>query len=334
MGNNLPSAARTVSLYRQYNIRRMRLYDPHPPTLRSLAGTNISLTMGVSHSDLRDLANCPRVATAWVRRYILGFPNVTFRYIVVGNEIEPASELGPFVLPAMQNLYRAIGVAGLGGSIRVSTSIKTDLLKRWYPPQRGEFKCSVNWFIRPILQFLVSTRAPIFANVFPFQAFLNDRKNINLSFALLQPNNGVVLGGVYYDNLFYVLLDAVDAAMERILASALRLYTDNDPFESLKPDNKKPKTNPSTGNPSDHGSNNIEPNSLADGSPFTVENARIYIKNLMRVVRTGTPRNPGRPIETHIISMFDENLKPGPPYERHFGIFSTNGQPKFPFRFR
>ncbi|XP_042024361.1 probable glucan endo-1,3-beta-glucosidase BG3 [Salvia splendens] len=119
LGNNLPSSAATVRLYQLNNIRRMRLFDPHGP----LNGTNIRLIMGVSHPDLRDLANCPQAATAWVRRNILRFPNVTFRQIIVGNEIEPASELGPFVFPAMQNVYRAVRAAGLRGQIKVSTSI-------------------------------------------------------------------------------------------------------------------------------------------------------------------------------------------------------------------
>ncbi|KAG6432670.1 hypothetical protein SASPL_104253 [Salvia splendens] len=136
LGNNLPSSAATVRLYQLNNIRRMRLFDPHGP----LNGTNIRLIMGVSHPDLRDLANCPQAATAWVRRNILRFPNVTFRQIIVGNEIEPASELGPFVFPAMQNVYRAVRAAGLRGQIK--------------------------------------------------------------------PNSGVILGGVYYDNLFYVIYDA------------------------------------------------------------------------------------------------------------------------------
>ncbi|XP_047961880.1 glucan endo-1,3-beta-glucosidase-like [Salvia hispanica] len=184
----------------------MRLFDPHGPTLRALNGTNIRLMMGVSHSDLRDLANCPQAASAWVRRNILRFPNVTFRQIIVGNEIDPASELGPFVFPAIQNVYRAVRAAGLGGQIKAA-----------------RFKCSVNWFIRPIVEFVTETNAPLHFNVFPFYAYLNDRRNINLSFALLQPNSGVVLGGVYYDNLFYVIYDAFIAAVDKIIAQAAAL---------------------------------------------------------------------------------------------------------------
>ncbi|KAG6390336.1 hypothetical protein SASPL_148068 [Salvia splendens] len=344
LGTNVPGPAATVPLYQQNNIRRMRLFDPHAPTLRALGGTNIRLMMGVAHSDLRDLANCPQAATAWVRSNILRFPNVTFRYIIVGNEIDPNSELGPFVFPAMQNVYRAIRAAGQGGRIQVSTSIQINLLSQWSPPQAAAFKCSVNWFIRPILEFIRDTGAPMHINVFPFYAYLNDRRNINLSFALLQPNSGVVLGGVYYDNLFYVIHDAFIAAMTKILTAAsplsLQKKTESDVKVGSKVTSGQPSPPPPppsaphrNGNiPFDDGERNTT--ALSDGPIYTVNNARTYINNLMRVVRTGTPMRPGQPIETYIFAMFDENLRPGPDYERHFGIFLPNGQPKFPFRFQ
>ncbi|XP_047957364.1 glucan endo-1,3-beta-glucosidase, acidic-like [Salvia hispanica] len=339
LGTNLPGPAATVTLYQQNNIRRMRLFDPHAPTLRALSGTNIRLMMGVSHSDLRDLANCPQAATVWVRQNILRFPNVTFRYIIVGNEIDPNSELGPFVFPAMQNVYRAIRAAGQGGRVQVSTSIQISLLSQWSPPQAAAFKCSVNWFIRPILEFMRDTRAPMHINVFPFYAYLNDRRNINLSFALLQPNSGVVLGGVYYDNLFYVIHDAFIASMTKILAAASPLSLQQTP--EMKSGMKvSGTTGISSGGkhaaPPPKPSIPFERNTtaLSDGPINTVNNARTYINNLMRVVRTGTPMRPGQPIETFIFAMFDENLRPGPEYERHFGIFLPNSQPKFPFRFR
>ncbi|KAH6775027.1 hypothetical protein C2S52_012588 [Perilla frutescens var. hirtella] len=326
LGNNLPGVQRTIALYKKYNIRRMRLYDPHPPTLRALSGTGIRLMLGVPDDHLRDLANCPQAATAWVRTNILNYPNVTFRHIAVGNEIEPESNLAPFVLPAMQNIYRAIRAARLGRQIRVSTSIRTDLLEKSFPPQDGVFKCSVNWYIRPIIEFLRDTRTPLLANIYPYFAYMNDRKNINLSFALLQPNSGVMANGVYYDNLYYAILDAVDAAMEKILVASPRLFSIF----------SEEKDGGGVGNSGVNGSETGYTTGVNDGPMNTVENARIYNNNLMRIVKKGTPRRPNSRLETYIFAMYDENLKPGPAYERHFGIFlpSGNGQPKYPLRFR
>ncbi|KAL1533699.1 glucan endo-1,3-beta-glucosidase-like isoform X1 [Salvia divinorum] len=339
LGNNLPSVQRTLALYKKNNIRRMRLYDPHPPTLRALANTGIRLMLGVRDDQLRDLANCPDAATNWVRTNILQYPNVTFRYIAVGNEIDPESALAPFVLPAIQNIYRAIRTAGRTAQIKVSTSIRTDLLERSYPPQSGVFKCSVNWYIRPIIEFLRDTQTTLLVNVYPYFAYLNDPKTINLSYALLQPNSGVIAGGVYYDNLYYAILDAVDAAMERILTAVPTLFSVLAEEEKGGGSGNPGGTGSETGWPSKGGGNGQAADegyttAVGDGPIHTVENARIYNNNLMRIVKSGTPRRPGRPLETYIFAMYDENLKPGPAYERHFGIFLPNGQPKYQLRFR
>ncbi|KAH6775017.1 hypothetical protein C2S52_012578 [Perilla frutescens var. hirtella] len=314
VGNNLPNPSEVVALYKKNNITRMRLYDPYPPALQALGGSGIELMLGILNNDLEVLAKCQCHANAWVHANVMSYPNVKFRYIVVGNEIDPASNYGPFVFPAMKNIYNAISSAGLGGQITVSTSIKTDLLGKSSPPEAGEFRSNVTWFIKPIVEFLMDTGAPLLANIYPYFAYMNDMENISLSFALLQPNCGVFLGGVYYDNLFYAILDSVYAAMEKILAPAMAADQKNK--------EKTPRVTTS------------ETESVGDADAFSsVENARIYNNNLMRIVKNGTPKRPSTPTETYIFAMFDENEKTGPEYERHFGIFYPDGKPKYPLRF-
>lgn len=46
-------------------------------------------------------------------------------------------------------------------------------------------------------------------------------------------------------------------------------------------------------------------------------------------MKKGTPLKPGRPIETFLFALFDEDKKPGDDVERNFGLFTPNMEPKY-----
>ncbi|KAI3743533.1 hypothetical protein L1987_61243 [Smallanthus sonchifolius] len=87
-GDGLPSERDVVRLYQRNGITRMRIYDPHQPTLEALRGTNIELMIGVPNDRLQSLSD-QNAANTWVRDNIQRYPNVRFRYIAVGNEVDP-----------------------------------------------------------------------------------------------------------------------------------------------------------------------------------------------------------------------------------------------------
>lgn len=63
-----------------------------------------------------------------------------------------------------------------------------------------------------------------------------------------------------------------------------------------------------------------------DGSTgATAENAQRYVNNLIQHVLSGvgTPKRPGKDIETYIFAMFNEDLKPGG-VEQHWGLYNPN----------
>ncbi|EYU45079.1 hypothetical protein ABFS82_03G051800 [Erythranthe guttata] len=305
LGNDLPPESDVVGLFKQNNIQRMRIYNPDPAALQALGGSNIELTVGVANEDLPSIAASQSNADTWVQTNIKSYPGVKFKYIAVGNEISPlrgeSSQYVQYVLPAMQNIHNSISSAGLG--IRVSTAVDMGLLGTSYPPDAGAFRSDVASYINPVVGFLAKTGAPLLANVYPYFAYVGNKAQIDISYALFTSSSGVPMpGGVTYQNLFYAMVDAMYAALEKSGGSSVEVVVSE------------------TGWPS------------AGGDSTSVDNARVYNTNLLQRVQSGTPKRPGKAIETYIFAMFDENQK-SPEYEKNWGIFHPNKELKYPIKF-
>ncbi|KAK7816037.1 glucan endo-1 [Quercus suber] len=303
VADNLPPATDVITLYTTNGIGKMRIFDPNQATLQALKGSNIEVIVGVVNNDLQGLATSPATANTWVQTNIIPYPDVKISYIAAGNEIKPSDPLAQYVGPAIQNLNNAITASNL--QIKVSTVIDMSLLGNSSPPSAGSFSDSASSYINAIVSILVSTNAPLLANVYPYIAYTSDPTNIKLEYALFT-SPGVVVqdGNLGYQNLFDAILDSLYSALEKIGGANLTVIVTE------------------SGWPSDGDS----------GVAATVNNAGTYYKNLISHVKNGTPKKPG-PLETYLFAMFDEDQKGPAETEKHFGLFSPTKEPKYQLTF-
>uniref|UniRef100_A0A0D9VA52 Glucan endo-1,3-beta-D-glucosidase n=1 Tax=Leersia perrieri TaxID=77586 RepID=A0A0D9VA52_9ORYZ len=298
IGNNLPSKSDVVQLYKSNGITDMRIYLPDAGAMSALRGSGIGLIVGVANENLIQLAADPAAAVSWVNTNIKPFiPSVNIKYIAVGNEItgEPTQN----ILPAMQHINAALVAAGLA-TIKVSTAVRLDVVTNTFPPSAGVF---AQPYMTAVAQFLASTGSPLLANVYPYFAYVSNKKDISLAYATFQPGTKVTDPGTgfVYTNLFDAMVDAVHAALDKAGARNVRVVVSESGWPS------------------------------AGGDSATVGNARTYVQNLINHVKIGTPRRPGQ-LETYVFAMFNENQKPGQLTERNFGLFFPNKTPVYPIK--
>ncbi|KAL6654433.1 hypothetical protein ACP70R_007898 [Stipagrostis hirtigluma subsp. patula] len=313
-GDNLPTPAATAAfLAANTSINRVKLFDANPAFLSAFASAapHISLAVSLPNSVLPALADKSSgldAARGWVRdnlaAHVAAGANVTL--LLAGNEI-----LGPVVdpnlvvalLPAMRRLAQALTLEGLPG-VRVTTPHYLGILAPSDGiPSNARFRPGfADKILAPMLKFHRDTGSPLMVNAYPYFSYNAQ----NLNYAVFRPNAGVydAAAKLNYTSMFDAQMDAVYTAMKKLGYGDVEIAVGE------------------AGWPTEADAGQVG---------VGVEEARDFNAGMMRVVSggKGTPLMPGKSFETYIFSLFDENQKPLPVAERHFGIFNPDFTPKY-----
>ncbi|XP_020213483.1 probable glucan endo-1,3-beta-glucosidase A6 [Cajanus cajan] len=310
LGDNLPPPRDSVSLLTSLHAKRVKLYDANPTILHALGDTRLQVSVMVPNELIVNISSNQTLSDKWVSDNVVPFhPRTRIRYLLVGNEIISSTPNRTWLrlVPAMRRLRRSLKAFGLR-RIKVGTPSAMDVLQTSFPPSNAAFRQDIAGpVMRPMLEFLNRTKSFFFVDVYPFFAWASDPVNINLDYALFRSKNKNITvtdpgSGLVYTNLFDQMVDAVYFAMERLGFPGVRIFIAE------------------TGWPNGGDLDQIGAN---------IYNAATYNRNFVKRVMTkpfvGTPARPGFLLPSFLFALFNENVKPGPGTERHFGLLHPNG---------
>ncbi|XP_057508872.1 glucan endo-1,3-beta-glucosidase 11-like [Actinidia eriantha] len=306
IADNIPSPDDVAKLLRAEKIKNVRIFDADHSVLKAFSGTGLELVVGLPNGLIKDMSSNPDHALTWVKENVQAFlPETHIRGIAVGNEVlgggDDQSQWEALV-GAVKNIYNATKTLQIDDVVQISTAHSQGVFNNTYPPSSGNFKENVMQYMKPLLELFSQLGTPFCLNAYPFIAQKSNPSEIDINYALFQPNKGIYdqIAGLHYDNLLDAQIDATYAALEDAGFKKMEVIVTE------------------TGWPS-HGDEN-EPTA-------TVTNARTYNYNLRKRLakKKGTPRRPKSVLKVYVFALFNEYMKPGPTSERNFGLFKADG---------
>ncbi|TVU24971.1 hypothetical protein EJB05_27443 [Eragrostis curvula] len=295
-------------------FKKVKIFDADERTLRGLAGTGIETMVAVPNDMLAAVCDYDR-ARAWVKDNVTRYAfdgGVNIKFVAVGNEPFLKAYNGSFdrvTVPALKNIQRALDEAGHGGAVKATVPVNADVYDS--PPDNpvpsaGRFRADVAGTMAELASFLNRTGAPLTVNIYPFLSLYYGGDDFPLDYAFFDGNatSPVVDGNVTYTNVFDANFDTLVSALRKVGLGRLPVVIGE------------------VGWPTD------------GDRRATPALARRFYGGLLRrlAARRGTPLRPGARIEAYLFGLIDEDAKSVAPgsFERHWGIFTFDGRPKFP----
>ncbi|PHU22564.1 Glucan endo-1,3-beta-glucosidase 5 [Capsicum chinense] len=299
-----------VQMLKDSGIQKVKLFDADQSTMSALAGSDLEVMVAIPNDQLSAMNDYDR-AKDWVKRNVTRYNfkgGVNIKYVAVGNEPFLTSYNNSFLnttFPALQNIQNALNEAGVGSTIKATVPLNADVY--FSPddnpvPSAGRFREDINDLMTQIVQFMSQNNAPFTVNIYPFLSlYANEHFPVNFAF-FDGASNPIVDNGFTYTNVFDANFDTLVSALKAAGVGNMTILVG----EVGWPTNGDKNAN--------------------------VDLAYRFYKGLLPrlAANTGTPLRPGY-IEVYLFGLIDEDGKSIAPgnFERHWGIFRYDGQPKF-----
>ncbi|KAJ0961153.1 hypothetical protein J5N97_000868 [Dioscorea zingiberensis] len=310
MSHRLPPST-VVRMLKDNGINKVKLFDADGSTVNAFARTGIELMLGIPNDQLSHLARDYNNAQRWVTHNVTKYLHIggfDIKYIAVGNEPFLESFNGAFIdvtLPALKNIHRALVEAGISHHMKPTVPLNADVYDSPADspiPSSGNFRADIRKHMVQLVHFLHAINAPFIINIYPFLS-LYQNPNFPMDFAFFE-GRGKPLddAGVIYTNVLDANHDTLIWSLKKAGVPDMKVIVGE------------------IGWPTD-----------GDKNANVKQAKRFYDGLLTKLARgKGTPMRPGR-MEVYLFALIDEDLKSVLPgnFERHWGIFTYDGRPKF-----
>ncbi|KAJ4752104.1 hypothetical protein LUZ62_086509 [Rhynchospora pubera] len=297
-----------VQMLKENGFSKVKLFDAEDGTMNALKKSGFEVMVGLPNDMLRTLATSVKAAENWVSKNVSAYVNdgVNIRYVAVGNEPFLETYNGSFLqttFPALQNVQGALIKAGLSNQVKVTIPLNADVYQSSTgKPSDGDFRTDIHDLMVAIVKFLSDNSAAFTVNIYPFISLYSD-SNFPVEYAFFDGNaSPVVDGSNAYTNMFDANLDTLIWALKKNGYGNLPIIVGE------------------IGWPTDGDMN------------ANTQYAQRFNQGFMTHISTGrgTPMRPG-PIDAYLFSLIDEDEKSIQPgnFERHWGIFTYDGLPKY-----
>lgn len=207
-------------------------------------------------------------------------------------------------MPALTNLQQSLAKVNLAGIVKLVVPCNADAYESTLPSQ-GTFRPELTQIMTQLVSFLNSNGSPFVVNIYPFLS-LYGNSDFPQDYAFFVGSSHPVTDG---PNVYY---NAFDGNFDTLVAALSKLGYDQMPIIIGE-----------VGWPTDG----------AVGANLSA--ARAFNQGLINHIlrNEGTPLRPGvPPMDIYLFSLLDEGAKSVLPgnFERHWGIFSFDGQAKYP----